>query len=702
MKSNCALALIVVLLFTIFITGCSSPQQKSSVGTSPTRINTTDKDIRNKDINDVNVKKNFRKWKKKLYSKDPNIQTAAAVSLLNLEYYAAFDFLINILNEARKKTMTIAVLKAFGFAGDDRALMQAMILLDNKDEKISFTAAETLGKLNSYKSIRLMTANLMDTERSDQSRILIAKALGDVRNKDSVEHLIDLLKSENEELQTAANSALVKITKQPIGKDVASWKEWWELNKLKSREEWLEDIVDTFEDNIKTVNRENEILDKKIARKSIELLKVHAKSGNSINLFLDAAKSKYPEVKIYAAKRLAKKQPPEAKDIFSELLLDENLNVRIIAAKALGSLADKSILSPLLDAINDENTEVQVAAIKALGRIEMPQAVEALKSLLNHNEIEIVKASVASLGQIGISKDIEKVIPLLTHKDPAVREEVTIALGKHKNDRYVAPLINALSDNTERVRWYAADSLGKQESKAAVLPLIRLLSDGSARVRESATTSLGVIGDKSAINHLTRMLDDTDIRVTKQASEALLVIAGDDPQALNRLSEIFFAKKNYDRAINVIEKQLVRYNENEEALWDSKKKMAKALALTENWEKASNLYTILIDHFTNDVNLKDELINCLLEMNQYEMALDHVSTWTDGNLNDTDFFWKSRLNIIATMFSNNDYEKVIELVNKFENEAPEMGGNDLKENFINYRDRSLVRKKEDNLEQQKQ
>ena len=692
MKSS--YALIVLLLFTILVAGCSSSQQKNFVKTTPAIINT---DISNKGINDVNVKKNFKKWKKKLYSKDPYIQTAAAVSLLNLEYYAAFDFLINILNDAEKTTMTIAVLKAFGFAGDDRALMQAMVLLDNNDEGISLTAAETLGKLNSYKAIRLMTANLMDTERSTQSRILIAKALGDVRNKDTVEHLIDILKSDNEDLQTAANNALVKITKQPIGKDITNWKEWWELNKVKSREEWLEDIVDTLEDDIKKVQIEDEILNKKIARKSIELLKVHSKDGNNINLFLEAAKSKYPEVKIYAAKRLAKIKPPEAKDVFSELLLDENLNVRIIAANALGSLADESILSPLLDAINDENTEVQVAAIKALGRIKMPQAVEALKSQLNHNEVEIVKASVASLGQIGISKDIEKVIPLLKHKDPGVREEVTIALGKHKNDKYVAPLINTLSDNTERVRWYAADSLGKQESKAAILPLIRLLSDGSARVRESATTSLGEIGDKSAVNHLTKMLDDTDTRVTEQASEALLVIAGDDPDALNKLSEIFFAKKNYERAINVIEKQLVKYNENEEALWDSRKKMAKALTLTENWEKASNLYATLINHFTNDVNLKDGLINCLLKMNQHEKALDLISTWADGYLKNTDFFWESRLNIIAVMFSNNDYEKVIELVNKFENEAPEMGGNNLKENFINYRDRSLIRKKENNL-----
>ncbi len=692
MKSKYALTF--ALLFSILIVGCSSPPQKNVAETTTPIINT---DIRDKGINDVNAKKNFKKWTKKLYSKDPNIQTAAAVSLLNLEYYAAFDFLINILNEAKKTTMTIAVLKAFGFAGDDRALMQAMALLDHKDETIRLTAAETLGKLNTYKAIRLMTANLMDLERSTQSRILIAKALGDVRNKDSVEHLIDLLKSDNEELQTAAHGALIKITKHPIDKEVKNWNEWWTLNKVKSREEWLEDIVDTLEENIKKIRIEDEILNKKIARKSIELLKIHSKNGNNIKLFLEAAKSKYPEVKIYAAKKLAKIKPPEAKDIFSELLLDENLNVRIIAAKALGSIADKSILSPLLDAINDQNTEVQVAAIKALGRIEMPQAVEALKSLLNHDEVEIVKASVESLGQIGISKDIEKIIPLLRHKDPAVREEAAIALGKHKNDKSVTPLINTLSDKVERVRWYAADSLGKQESKAAVLPLIRLLSDESARVRESATTSLGKIGDESAVNHLTKLLDDTDKRVTEQASEALLVIAGDDPEALNRLSEIFFAKKNYERAIKVIEKQIVKYNENEEALWDSRKKMAKALMLAKDWEKSANLYMMLTEHFASDVNLKNELINCLLEIKQYEKALDLLSTWTTGHLSDNDFFWESRLNIIAAIFSNDDYEKVIELVNKFENETPEMGGNNLKENFINYRDRSLIRKKENNL-----
>ena len=235
MKMKQRYILVLFAFFLVIFSGCFTIMKKK-----PVKVLMES----NGNLVDVNVKKKFKKLKKKLYSKDPNIQTAAAVSLLNLEYYDAFELLIDILKDAKNKEITISVLKAFGFTGDDRAMGQTISLLDNKKERIRLAAAETLGKIKTFKAHKVMIYNLLNSQISTRTRILVAGALGDVRNRNSVEPLIKILKSKDADLQTAAHNALVKITRQPIGRDADHWKEWWASNRIKSREEWLEDIVE--------------------------------------------------------------------------------------------------------------------------------------------------------------------------------------------------------------------------------------------------------------------------------------------------------------------------------------------------------------------------------------------------------------------------------------------------------------------------
>ncbi|MGR3219805.1 MAG: HEAT repeat domain-containing protein [Candidatus Anammoxibacter sp.] len=640
---------------------------------------------------DVNIKKKYKKLKKKLYSKDPNIQTAAAVSLLDLEYQGAFELLINILKDAKDKKITTSVLKAFGFTGNDRALGQTISLLDNKKERIRLAAAASLGKINTFKAHKVMIYNLLNSHVSTRTRILVAGSLGDVRNRDSVEPLINILKSKDADLQTAALNALVKITRQPIGRDIDHWKEWWALNRIKSREEWLEDIVEYLDENLKQLESENEALNKEITGKSIELLELYASNNSGFSIFIEAVKSKYPDVRVFAVNALAKMKPPEAKEIFLELLTDENVEVKIIAAHAIGEIADKSTLEPLLDVVHDKNTEVQVAIVKALGRIKMPKAEDALISLLKSKKTKVTGAAIEALGQIGDSTVIAHLIPFLQNSDPLVRETVTIALGKIKDSRSIDPLIKALSDKVERVRWYAADSLGKLKVVKAVGPLISLLSDSSARVRESATTSLGQIGDEQAVEYLTKMLDDKDKRVVEQASEALLVIAGDRLESNDDLANIFVIKKDYDRAIKIAEKQLAKYSENEDALWQSRLRLAKYFVLAENWDKAANLFATLTKHFPKDVELKKEFVHCTIEMKQYERSLDALADWVNGRHNNKEFYWKSILEIATIIFDNGEFETAKEIVNRFEDKNPELGGNDLKSDFNSLREKCIIK-----------
>lgn len=683
--------LIFLLLFSTG-TGCLTIKQQKET------VSLADKE------NDIhsNIKKLFKQWKNKLYANDPNIQTAAAVSLLGLGYPNALTLLIDILKEAKgieaadimegKGEICISVLKAFGFIGDDSAMDEIIALLDSENERIRTTATETLGNLKTLKAQKIMTYELLNPQRSLTSRVLIADALGNVRDRDSVQPLINLLESTESDLQTAAHNALMKITKQSIGKEVGQWKEWWDLNKGKSREEWLEDIVEKLEDDIKQLEAENGSLNKEIAQKSISLLEL---TSDNVNMkpFLEAIKSNYPEVKIFAVDKLSKIKTPEVLDIFLELLLDKKPEVRIIVARALGEMGDKKAVPALLGIINDKDVNVQIEVVKALGRLAAPEAVDAVIPLLDAKDINIVKASIETLGQIGDQKAAGYLMQFLLNNDPSIRESTAVALGKIKDPRSVVHLISALSDKEEKVRWYAADSLGKLKTGEAVEPLIKLLSDTSARVRESAATSLGQIGSEKAVEYLIKMLDDPDQRVKEQAAEALLLIAGEKLDNLNNLSNIFFIKKDYNRTIKALEKQLDKYNENEEAVWQARLRLAKSYISTGNWDKSINLYLKLVEHFPDDIELKKELLHALTELKHYDRSLELLSNWMKASVNNKDFFWKQRLELISAFFGNGEYKKVRELVDKFEAENPELGGRELKSDFISLREKSIMKEK---------
>ncbi len=687
MKLKYKISIAAMLLIIAACQGCLPIMTKNSVDVIETE---------SVDYVDEGVKKNFKRWKKKLYSKDSNIQTAAAVSLINLEYPDAMELLTEILSDAKKDEITISVLKAFGFTGDDRALAEVISLLDNENEKLRIESAGTLGKIKTPKAHKMMVSTLLNSQKNINTRILIAQALGDVRNRDSVEPLIRSLKSDDVDLRNTAHNALVKITRQPIGKNAPRWEAWWATNKVKSREQWLEDIVEELEETIKQVEAENDFLNKEIAKKSIELLK-QSSNNSDIKLFMEAAKSKYAGVRVFAANELAKRKPPEALDMFFKLMLDDNVEVRMVAARTLGEIADKKAVEPLLGAINDENVDVQVEVVKALGMIGKSSAAKELITLLDSKSTKVLKAVIESLGMIVDDRAPDYIIPLLHNNDPVIRETVAMALGKIKDTRSVEPLIRALFDKEERVRWYAADSLGKLKAGKAVAPLIVLLSDSSARVRESATAALGQIGAKDAIEHLTKMLDDPDKRVVEEASDALLAIVGGNPKDLDNLSNIFYVKKDYDRAIKIIEKQVAKYSENEEALWNSRIRLAKSCVLTGDWDRASNLYSMLVNHFQDDVDLKKELLRSMMEMKQYDRSLDLLAGWIKGPFGQKDFFWKSRLDIVAIIYGNGEYEKAKELIDKFESEDRDLGGDDLKSDFVSIRKKSLIKIKEKKL-----
>ena len=632
-------------------------------------------------------------WMKLLCSEDSAIRTSAAISLLGLNLSSVYDSLIDILKNSDNDDVRISLIKAFGFAGDDSRALDCIIdLLTSENEEVRVASADALGNIRTKKAIEEMADILLDNRKPIESRILVTGALAKTRSREAVEPLINILETDNNDLQIAAHNALVEITKQSNGKVKSFWQEWWDRNKVKTREQWLEDIVDKLEEGFKKLKEENSLLRDDIVEKTIKILKKN-KESDSTKPLIDALNSKYQAVRIYAAGELANHKDPEVVKIFVDLISDDDTEIRVLAVNVLGKIGGVSELKNLISALQDKETRVRESAVKSLGKLGKKEAVFDLLSALSDPANSVVCAAAEALGELKVDEAVEPLISLFSNKDPKIRESAIVALGKFQDNRAIDPLINSLKDKDERVRWYAADTLGKTGAKKAVMPLIALLADESARVRESTAAALGLIGDESAVEPLIKLLEDIDNRVAEKAADMLLSIECESFPLLDSIVNAFYAKEDYTRAKEILKKQINNYEdlpEYDHALWQSKKRLAKLFFSSKDCQKATLLYEELVTQFNDNMEIKHELVHCLKEAKQYDKLLSFLSLWIESLSVDNHVWWPEICEVIEGLFKEGSFEKVRTLVGDFEKKNPYLGGSELKSRFNDLRKKSIA------------
>ncbi|MCC7210816.1 MAG: hypothetical protein E3K40_09250 [Candidatus Brocadia sp.] len=663
---------VLVLASLSFIGGCSAISEKIAI--ERVQLKTA-----------VELRRKLDEWTGQLHSQDPTIRSSAAVSLLNLNLLNAQEPLVRILKDPKEREdVKISVIRAFGFARDDRATDILISLLDSDSAAIQNAVVETLGELKTTHSVLMVSEAMLDPQRSPNAKILLARALGNTNDRDAIEPLIKMLAADDSGLREAARKSLEKITKLSSSADPGWWNKWWELNKAKTREQWLEDLVVKQEEHEKQLESTIEQIKLEVAQKSIKLLETRPDKTDPKPL-VEALKSEYPEVKIFATKELVKLKDPSVVDVLIQAISDTSEDVRIEAIQALGELGDERAVQPLIGVMGDESLEVREKTAKSLGKLGKREAGDALVSALSKNtDLSIVCAIIEALGQIGDPRAVDPLLGFLTHKEPQVRECTAAALGKLRDGRAVNALIAALNDEQERVRWYAADSLGKIGDPVCADSLIKLLSDASARVRESAVEALGQIGNEQAIESLIKALQDSDKRVAEQAAESLASIKKMNFDSMDTVAATFYANKDYKRAEHLFERQIAEYAkqpELQEKVSQTKIKLAKTLFALRDWQKALGLYEELGKQFPNDDTIKPELIQCLKETKQYDRALEWCSVWIKEKPENKPWCWQSRLDIAKTMFAQERYEKVKSLVDGLKAEDPDLGGEPFKSSF---------------------
>lgn len=258
-------------------------------------------------------------------------------------------------------------------------------------------------------------------------------------------------------------------------------------------------------------------------------------------------KSKNPETRLRAVRRVEELGDARAVGPLMATLKDKRKEVRKAAAEALGRIGDVRAAEPLMAALKDRTKEVRRAVVEALDQIDPNWAdSEAASSMfseqlaaLEDSDSRVRKAATVALGRIGNARAVTSLLAALKDEDAEVREAAAEALVAIDPKYRLEVLIETLKSDTGK-RFLGRDdpfesaitelgSIGKSATK----PLLAAMQDASGYPLTSMIEALGEVGDPDAVESILPHLESDDWFARCKAAEALGKIG--DLRALDSL-----------------------------------------------------------------------------------------------------------------------------------------------------------------------
>ena len=208
-------------------------------------------------------------------------------------------------------------------------------------------------------------------------------------------------------------------------------------------------------------------------------------------------------------------------DLYAEGLRSKDPDVRLEAVRRLGKSEVRWARSHLLRALRDPDIRVAAAAGRMLARGKVRAAVPIVVPWLASTSVEAQQAAAEILGDLGDPSAIPQLIRSIGNQDPQVRVRVVTALGRIGTGAVVVPLIDRLDDDKAEVRLAAVEQLMATGDRRAVIPLVGLFTEPSIEVRVASITAVGRLGDRAALPALLRLLRDPNEQIKKAAVTAL-------------------------------------------------------------------------------------------------------------------------------------------------------------------------------------
>jgi len=208
-------------------------------------------------------------------------------------------------------------------------------------------------------------------------------------------------------------------------------------------------------------------------------------------------------------------------ELYADGLRSKDPEQRLEAVRRLGKSEVSWARPHLLRALRDPDIRVAGAAGKILARGKVVEAVPVVIPWLSSTSVEAQQAAAEILGEIGDPRAIPQLVRSIGNQDPQVRVRVVTALGRIGTAAVVVPLIDRLDDDKAEVRLAAVEQLMNTRDRRAVIPLVGLFTEPSIEVRVAAVTAVGRLGDRAALPALLRLLRDPNEQIKKAAVTAL-------------------------------------------------------------------------------------------------------------------------------------------------------------------------------------
>jgi HEAT repeat protein/Cdc6-like AAA superfamily ATPase len=357
-------------------------------------------------------------------------------------------------------------------------------------------AALVMGRIGApeWASAPLMSA--LETTRPAEVRCMAAGALGQLQDRRAIQALVQTLKDDNEEVATAAASALGAIGRPAVpalistlGSDHPTARRMAVLALGQMGPSAREPLICIIQDDSSSDGK---------VRGAAEALGLFGDAA-AVPQLMRLLRSREGRLADSAARALTAIGEPAVQALVDALPTRRaELELRKAIVNALVTIGEPAI-NPLIRSLDHHSAAVRGAAEEALTRIG-PPAMEALIVALRTEDWDLRRRIAQILGQIGHESLAEPLVPVLKDTDPGVRARAAEILGRLRQELAVEPLVQvAQEDGDEYVRRAAIRALAELGSERAIAPLIELLSD--AQQRDISAVALGEIG-KTAVEPL--------------------------------------------------------------------------------------------------------------------------------------------------------------------------------------------------------
>ncbi|MFZ3063802.1 MAG: HEAT repeat domain-containing protein [Nitrospirota bacterium] len=366
----------------------------------------------------------------------------------------AVSYLIDALENFNPKVRSSAI-KMLGWSKNLRAVKPLLELIDSDYKNESITAIINIGRDAEDTVIEEITKG------NEVVREAIARILGDIGNKKSVNHLILLIGDENGHVRQTSALALGRIG------DAAASKALIDLlnDEYPNVQEAAVDALSRIKDKslishfVKMLSNENENIRGNGAR---ILGKINAKEAVGNLLFM--LKDESPYVRQCAVNALGSINDPAVEGGLMVALTDEEKQVRYAAVSVIVGKKNKKFLNPLISLLNDNDIWIRVAVVKGIAEIGGKDAVQPIMEMLN-DKVGVVKiAAIDAIGMIGDKKAANKIVELINDKDWDVKLAAIKVLGQLKTEGAKSALEDLMRmEKDAMLKQYAGDILGKIE-----------------------------------------------------------------------------------------------------------------------------------------------------------------------------------------------------------------------------------------------